>query len=187
MARGEISLNDLAQEIGARTRVSYRLMLRRSDDRWTLQAMMVDAASVSHPPFVYDYGYVAFVGGMTAGSRVSSWLLKLKGRAGGFSFVIPKLQENVFSSRYPSHTRRDIFLSLPQPFSIHRISISGRTNYERDSHPLVKAGCPSFPNLAEAASQLLYGLPHARGNGEPEDVIVRVSHTEAWIELVKYI
>lgn len=185
MARGEISLNDLAQEIGERTRVSYRIMLRRSDDGWTLQAMMVDAASLSHQPFVYDYGYVAFVGGMTAGSRVSSWLLKLKGRAGGFGFAIPKLQENVFSNRHPSHTRRDIFLSLPQPFSIHRISISGRTNYERDNHPLVKAGCPSFPDLAEAATQLLYGLPHTRGNGEPEDIIVRVSHTEAWIELVQ--
>ncbi len=184
MASGELSLNDLAQEIEKRTRVSYRLMLRKSDGGWMLQAMMVDATAHSHPPFVYDYGYVAFVGGMTAGSRVASWLLKLKGRAGGFRFTIPKLQENVFSDRHPSHTRRDIFLSLPQPFSIHRISISGRTNYERDYHPLVKAGCPSFPSLAEAATHLLYGLRHARGNGEPEDIIVRMSHTEAWIELV---
>lgn len=184
MARDNISLKDLAEELGICPHVSYRLMLRRSDDAWTLQAMMVDASAQEHPTFVHNYGHVAFVGGATTGSRVSSWLLKLKGRAKHFSFVIPKLQENVFSDRYPSHTSRDIFLSLPQPFSIHRIHISGRTDNQHDYRPLVKAGCPSFRDLGEAATQLLYGLPHARGNREPDDIIVRMAHTEAWLELV---
>ena len=184
MARDDISLQDLEDEVGAQSRVSYRLMLRRSDDDLVLQAMMVDASAQAHSSFVHDYGHVAFVGGATAGPRVSTWLRKLKGRVVDFSFMIPKLQENVFSDRYPSHTSRDIFLSLPQPFSIHRIHISGRTDYQHDYQPLVKAGCPSFRNLGEAATQLLYGLPHIRGNREPDDIIVRMAHTEAWIELV---
>jgi Putative DNA-binding domain len=184
LARDEITLSDLAEELGERSRVSYRLMLRRSDKTWTLQAMMVDAAGQAHPSFVYDYGHVAFLSGTTTGSRVSKWLLKLKGKVGDFKFVVPKLQENVFSDRYPSHISRDIFLALPQPFSIHRIHISERTEYRHDLQPLVKAECPSFRDLAEAATQLLYGLHHVRGNREPEDIVVRVAHTEAWIELV---
>lgn len=184
MARDEISLNDLAQELGERARVSYRLMLRRTDNTWTLQAMMVDAATQAHTAFVYDYGPVAFVSGATSGSRVSTWLRKLKGKVGDFKFVIPKLQENVFSDRYPSHISRDIFLALPQPFSIHRIHMSARNEYKHDYQPLVKAECPSFLDLGEAATQLLYGLHHVRGNREPENIIVRVAHTEAWIELV---
>jgi hypothetical protein len=184
LARDELSLDDLVRELVERPRVSYRLMLRKRDNVWTLQAMMVDAAAWAHPPFVHDYGHVAFVGGVTAGSRVSSWLLKLKGRAGGFSFVIPKLQENVFSDRYPSHTRRDIFLSLPHPFSINRIYISGKTEYQQEYKPLVRAGHPSFPSLGAASARLLYGLQHEPGNREPDDIIVRVAHTEAWIDLV---
>lgn len=185
MPRDEINISDLARELAERRRVSYRLMLRRSDDTWTLQAMMVDAAAKAHPPLVYDYGHVAFVGGTTAGSRISSWLKKLKGKVGNFSFVIPKLQNNVFSDRYSSHTSRSTFLALPQPFSVHRIFISGHSEYKHDYEPLVKAGCPSFRDLGDAAaSHLLYGLPHVRGNREPDDIIVRVAHIEAWIELV---
>jgi hypothetical protein len=184
LARDELSLDDLVRELGERPRVSYRLMLRKRDNAWTLQAMMVDAAARAHPPFVHDYGHVAFVGGIIVGSRVSSWLLKLKGQAGGFRFVIPKLQENVFSDRYPSNTRRDIFLSIPPPFSIHRIYISGKTEYQHDYRPLVRAGHPSFPSLGAASARLLYGLQHEPGNREPDDIIVRVAHTEAWIELV---
>lgn len=184
MPRDEINISDLAQELAKNQRVSYRLMLRKSDDTWTLAAMMVDAAGQAHPAFVYDYGDVAFLSGKTLGSHVSSWLQRLKGKVGNCHFVIPKLQENVFSNRYPSHTIRDIFLALPQPFSIHQISISGRTEYKRDYEPLVKIGCPSFRDLGEAATQLLYGKHHVRGNREPEDIIVRVAHIEAWIELV---
>jgi Schlafen, AlbA_2 len=127
---------------------------------------------------------VAFVGGMAAGARVASWLLKLKGRAGGFRFVIPRLQEYASSERYPSHTRRDIFLSLPQPFSIYRIYISGKSEYPHDSEPLVKLGHPSFRSLGAASIQLLYGPQQERGNSAPDNIIVRVAHTEAWIELV---
>lgn len=184
LAKDDISLNDLAHELGALARVSYRFMLHKSDAAWMLQAMMIDAAAQAQAPFVHDYGHVAFVGGTAAGSRLSSWLLKLKGKVGDFRFVIPKLQENVFSNRYPSHTSRDISLALPQPFSIHRIHILGRIDYQHDYQPLVKAGCPSFRDLGEAATQLLYGLPHVRGNREPDDIKVRVAHTEAWIELV---
>lgn len=184
MAKGEISIKDLAQELGARSRVSYRLMLRKSDEVWTLQAMMIDASAQPHPTFSYNYGHVAFIGGATAGSRASAWLLNQKGSVGAFRFVIPKLQDNVFTDRYPSHMSRDIFLALPQPFSIHRIFISGKADYRRDYEPLVQAGSPSYRDLSDAATQLLYGIPHVRGNRQPDDIIVRIAHTEAWIELV---
>lgn len=185
MARDNISVGDLARELAARPRVSYRLMLRYAEGRRVLQAMMVDAPAQPQASFVHDYGHVAFVGGAVAGSRVSSWLLRLKGRAGGFGFVIPKLQETAYSHTYPSNTRRDLFLAVPQPFSIHRVSISERASYPHDSEPLVKDGHPAFPSLAAAAYMLMYGLQHEPGQGVPEDIAVRVSHTEAWIELVR--
>lgn len=184
MARDEISLNELAVELDSRTRVGYRLMLRRSSATWTLKAMMADAGAVTTLPFNYNYGDVAFIGGTTGGSRVSSWLRKLKGKANNFRFDIPKLQENVFSDRYPSHTSRDIFFTLPQPYSIHRISISGRADYRHDYQPLVKAECPSFPSLGAAAYKLLYERKYEPGQREPDDIIVRIAHTEAWIDLV---
>lgn len=184
MAKGELSLIQLANDLESRTRVSYRLMLRKADDKWTLQAMIADAGTEAPSKYIYDYGRVAFIGGVTRGVRVSSWLLKLKGKAGNFSFLIPKLQENIFSDRYPSHISRDIFLRLPQPFSLNRIHISGKAQYGHDNDPLVKDGCPSFPTLAAAAEQLLYDRQYESGRGEPEDIIVRIAHTEAWIELV---
>jgi hypothetical protein len=184
LARDDIKLNDLAEELKAHQRVSYRLMLRKSEAAWVLQAMVVDTAREPHPVFVHDYGHVAFVSGMTRGARVAAWLLKRKGKAGTFSFTIPQLQENVFSDWHPSHTSRDLFLALPQPFSIHRVNISGKAQYQHDYRPLVKAGCPSFIDLGEATTQLLYGRPHVRGNSEPDDIIVRVAHREAWIEFV---
>jgi hypothetical protein len=184
LAKGEIRLDDLAQELDRRSRISYRLMLRKSDGGWTLQAMMVDASAHPQLTFTHDYGHVAFLGGATTGARVSSWLLKLKGRLGGFRFVIPKLQDNVFTDRYPSHTSRHSFLTISEPFSIHRVFISGKATYQDDYQPLVKAKSPSFRDLGEAATQLLYGIPHVRGNSQPEEITVRIAHTEAWIELV---
>ena len=165
--------------------MSYRLMLRREEVGWTLQAMMLDTHLNSRTRFVYDYGYVAFVGRTGKGSRVASWLKNRKGRVASFKFAIPQLQENVFSNRYPSHTKREMFLSLLEPYSVHQIHISGRVDYQRDFDPLVKSGCPSFPTLGDAAYKFLYGLQYRSGNREPDDIIVRIAHTEAWLELVQ--
>ena len=177
-----ISIAELISELETRTRVSYGLMLRVSDGAWTLQAMMSDTHLSSRARFVYNYGHVAFLGGTVNGVRLGSWLKNRKGRVAGFNFVIPQLQENIFSDRYPSHTKREMFLSLTEPYSIHRIHISGRVEHSTDFSPLVKAGCPSFPNLREAAYEFLYGLNYQSGNREPDDITVRVAHPEAWLK-----
>jgi hypothetical protein len=67
---------------------------------------MADMDSKLESRFVYDYGEVAFVGGVGKGARLASWLKCLKGRLAGFRFSIPKLQENVYSDRHPSVVSR---------------------------------------------------------------------------------
>jgi hypothetical protein len=136
--------------------------------------------------FVYDYGEVAFIGTSGNGTRLATWLTKLRGQTAGFKFTVPKIHDNVFSYRHPSHTRRDLFLSVPEPFSIHQIHIDARQDNSTDTRPLVKAGCPSFSNLAEAAYSYLYGLEYRTGQREPDDIIVRLVHVGAWLELLEF-
>jgi hypothetical protein len=110
----------------------------------------------------------------------------MRGKGGfrGFQFVMPKLQPQIHSQRYPSHVQRNIWLSIPQPFSLHIISIAERDDRQSDSSPLVKGGCPSFRNVAAAAGELLYDERASDGRREPGDIQVRVAHSEAMIERV---
>ena len=85
-----ITLDDLRTDLGSEARVRCRLMLRKSEQDWKLQAMMADAPAAALLPFSYDYGNIAFIGGTIKGSRLASWLLRLKGGMGHFRFVIPK-------------------------------------------------------------------------------------------------
>lgn len=146
--------------------------------------MMADAPTASLPPFSYDYGHIAFMGRTIKGSRLASWLLRLKGRMGQFRFVIPKLHDNVNSNRYPSHLRGDFWLSIPQPFSLHRIGIKESDQRPNDHSPLVKDGCPSFRNISAAAASLMYGEPASSRELEPNEIHIRIAHREAWMEQV---
>src|SRR5260221_4310737 len=121
-----ISLHDFRSELGRQVRVYCRLMLRKSEQHWKLQAMMADAPAAFVPTFSYDYGRIAFIGGTIKGSRLASWIVRLKGGMSHFRFGIPKLQDNVHSNRYPSHVRQNIWLSIPQPFSLYEINIMER-------------------------------------------------------------
>ena len=179
-----ITLHDLRSELGRQARVYCRLMLRKSEQGWKLQALMAHAPAASLPLFSYDYGHIAFIGGTIKGSRLASWLLKLKGGMGHFRFVIPKLHDNVNSHRYPSHVRGDIWLSIPQPFSLHTISIMESDQRPNDYSPLVKDGCPSFQNISAAAASLIYGEPASSRQLEPNEIHIRIVHREAWMEQV---
>src|SRR6266404_4953918 len=142
-----IKLHDFRSDLDRHARVYCRLMLRKSEQNWKLQAMMADAPAVSSAAFSYDYGDTAFVGGTIKGSRLASWLLRRKGGMRRFHFAIPTLHENVNCQRYPSHVPRNIWLSIPQPFSLHTISFMERNQRQNDYSLLVKEGCPSYRNV----------------------------------------
>ncbi len=80
MAGEEISLNELAAEFETRTRVSYRLMLRRTDRIWTLQSMMIDVrvAPTVHVRREQAHTNQTWINekaaGVTAGGLRSIWL-----------------------------------------------------------------------------------------------------------------
>jgi hypothetical protein len=160
-------------------------MLRRSDGRWKLQAMMADLPSLRFSPFSYDYGHTAFVSGTLKGSRLASWLLRGKGTFRRYRFVISKLQPQVHSLTYPSHVQRSIWLRIPTPFSIHTINILEREHRSNDNSPLVKEGLPSFRNIVSAGGELIYGDKSTSSQREPDEIIIRISHNEAMIEQVR--
>jgi hypothetical protein len=68
LARDNINIEQFIVELEQQARLSYRLMLRRVDTTWTLQAMMADMDSKLESRFVYDYGEVAFIGGVGKGA-----------------------------------------------------------------------------------------------------------------------
>ena len=177
-------LHDLASRLKSEARVSCRLMLRKSDRHWKLQGMMVDAPAVASSEFSYDYDHTAFVGGTIKGSRLASWLLRGKAGFRNFHFAIPKLQERINSQRYPSRVQRNIWLSIPQPFSLHTINIMERNDRQSAHSPLVNEGCPSFRNIAAAAANLIYGEKASTGQREPDEIHIRIAHPEAMIEQV---
>ena len=180
-----INLSDLAEQLTLEERLSCRLMLRKSDSGWILQAMMVETPGRSSSAFSYDYGHIAFVAGTLKGSRFASWLLRNKASFRGFHFLIPKLQPQINSLRYPSHVQRNIWLSVPEPFSLHTINIMERDNRQTNNSPLVAEGSPSFRNIAAAARELLYGDDNINtGLSEPDEIHIRIVHTEAMIEQV---
>lgn len=185
METGTIKLDDIRSDLDRQARVNCRLMLRKSEQNWKLQAMIADAPAVSSAAFSYDYGHIAFVGGTVKGSRLASWLLRRKGGIRHFHFVIPKLQENINWQRYPSHVSRNVWLRIPQPFSLHTISITERDQRQHDSSLLVKESCPSFRNVAAAATELMYGELASSRQIEPDEIQVRIAHREAWIEQVQ--
>jgi Putative DNA-binding domain len=178
------TLSDLAEQLTLEERLTCRLMLRKSDRGWVLQAMMAETPGRSSPAFSYDYGHTAFVAGTLKGSRLASWLARNKAGFRGFPFLIPKLQPQVNSLRYPSHVQRNIWLSVPEPFSLHTINIMEHDNRQTNNSPLVAEGSPSFRNIAMAAGELLYGDNVNTGRSEPDEIHVRIVHTEAMIEQV---
>ena len=180
-----INLNDLAKQLTLEERLSCRLMLRKSDRGWILQAMMVETPRRSFYAFSYDYGHTAFVAGTLEGSRLASWLVHNKAGFRGFHFLIPKLQPQVNCLRYPSHVQRNIWLSVPEPFSLHTINIMEHDNRQTNNSPLVAEGSPSFRNIAAAAGELLYGDDNVNaGRSEPDEIHVRIVHSDAMIEQV---
>ena len=66
-----IKIEELVSDIKQEPRLNYRLMLRRSDGKWLIRAMVADMHPSSSARFVYDYGEVAFIGtfGKEPGSR----------------------------------------------------------------------------------------------------------------------
>lgn len=164
------------------------MVLARTEAGWLLENMLADvdpferkAAPWEH----YDYGEVAFVSAVVTGKRFSAWLSKLKGRAKGYEFRIPKLQPRVNSERCASRSSlRQLYL-LPYPFTLFPVDFENRYDGERrsDFTPLVKDGLPSFPNLGTAQHRLIYDLDRPRGTDIPRgQIMIRLSHPDAWIE-----
>jgi hypothetical protein len=186
MGNSITKIEKLISEVERQPRLNYRLMLRLLDGKWLLQAMVADMHASSSDRFVHDYGEVAFIGTFGKGTRLAKWLRNLRGQTAGFKFMIPKLQDNAVSDRFPSHTRPDLFLGVREPFSLHRIGVPGRQENAMNNEPLVKAGCPSFSNLAEAAYSYLYHLQYRTGQREPDDIIIRLVPMGAWLELLEF-
>jgi hypothetical protein len=164
------------------------MVLARTEAGWLLENMLADvdpferkAASWGH----YDYGEVAFVSAVVTGKRFSAWLSKLKGKAQGYEFRIPKLQPRVNSERYTSRSSlRQLYL-LPYPFTLFPVDFENRYDGERrsDFTPLVKDGLPSFPNFGTAMYRLLYDLDRPRGTEiHRGQIMICLSHPDAWIE-----
>lgn len=134
-----------------------------------------------------DHGEVAFVSAIVTGKRFNAWLSKLKGKAQGYEFRIPKPQPRINSERYTSRLSfRQLYL-LPYPFTLFSVEFEDRNDGERRSNftPLVKDGPPSFPNFGTAVYRLLYDLDRPRGTDIPHNqIMIRMSHPEAWIEEV---
>ena len=164
------------------------MVLAKNADGWLLESMLADvdpferkAPSWEH----YDYGEAAFVSAIVTGEQFGAWLSELKGEARGYEFQIPSLQPRVNSERYTSRSNiRQLYL-LPYPFTLFPVEFENRSGGERrsDFTPLVKDGLPSFPNFGTAQYRLLYDLDRPRGTEIPRgQIMIRVSHPEAWIE-----
>ena len=179
-----ITLADLVSDMMVKNTAFFRLALRQVDGVWILQTAIIDI--VSQTPritwSVYDYGQVAFIAGKGLGVRVASWLKTLKGKALGYHFQIPKLQEQIYGNRYPSYSLHGGVYSLRHPYTLYQISLSGKVEHPKDTGLLIAENCPSFPSFEAAAYRLLYDREYQPGQVSPEDIIIRMAHHEAWIE-----
>jgi hypothetical protein len=108
-------IEELVHDIEQLPRLNYRLMLRRSDGKWLLQAMVADMHASASAPFVYNYGEVAFIGTFGNGTRPSDMANKKKGADSWFQ---------IHSSK---NTWQCLQLSPPEPHSAGFISQRSRT------------------------------------------------------------
>lgn len=187
MEDGQIELLGLISELRELDSLACRICLMRDGDGWSLRNMIVDAVPEGKQASwsLYEYGRDCFVNEVVSGEQLSSWLTSLTAEAKGRRFRIPELQTEVRWTRYTSHARNTGIYGIPLPHTLYQLRSSVHRDRERRDAftPLVKDGCPSFPNYEAAAFRFLYDLEYRPGNQVPDDVIViRLAHTEAWIE-----
>jgi schlafen family protein len=110
------------------------------------------------------------------------------GELQGIRFEIPEISGQASTTRIPSRMRlRSVYdLTLPHD----RYIVKAKTRRERpqwDSRPLVRHGCPSFPNVISAAYWFLYGAVYQPGQSLPDDdIVMRIPRPEAWIDKVTF-
>lgn len=187
------SLTEFIDYVGSLPTVSTRLLLTRagSEEGWIMRAaafkVAPDVPAVGWT--LYDYGPVAFIAQSLAGAEISMWFFERKGEVAGLYFEVPELQEQVRAERFPSHAKYRGYDGLWQPHTYYELYPNpNRFEPPRESNPLIQDGCPSFPSLSEAVYQLLFDLELGRGSerGFPSPpFVLRVAHTEAWIERVE--
>jgi hypothetical protein len=189
-----LSLTEFANYIGSLAEVSTRLLLTKAESgggSWVVRAAALKV--VPDMPAVdwtlYDYGPIAFVADSVSGAEIAKWFVERKGEIAGLHFEVPEPQEQVRAERLPSHARYRGFDGLWQPHTYYELyPKADRFEPPRERDPLIQEGCPSFPSLSEAVYNLLFDLELDRGSDRSfpsPPFVLRVAHTEAWIERVE--
>jgi schlafen family protein len=189
MQNGQLQLTELIKEIEKYKEVSYRIVLKRTEETFVLLMALVDI----HPELPVqnwsraDYGRFVFLAGRVSGADLGQWIDGCRGQAGGETFGVPEMSSTASQDRIPSHARYGGVMRLPLPHTRYQISRSNSSFRESDSEFLIGDNCPSFFNLDEAICRLLYDTEWLRGQQEVRDPlwIIRVAHPEAWIERLK--
>jgi hypothetical protein len=193
---GNINLSELASKLETAPTMFFRMALKNTDGQWLLHTLMLDVlpeeAGEQWSSFTYDYGRVAFLGGIVTGREASDWLQSQSGQVSSsgeiptlYSFHTPQWFNNANWRKYRSYQPYDLTV-LSWPYTRYEVSAQNAQNFQgSDTDLLVSEGCPFFPNLQLALAQLVYGVKdweNSQNLSSGERIVVRIAQTEAWIQ-----
>lgn len=189
MESNQIKLEDVLAELQAVPELACRLFLRREDQDCQLITMIANGPAPGQKSVagLYDYGKALFINDRVPTDRFCAWNEQGRGELQGISFSIPQLREQVERTRLTSHFRMNSIFDLPLPHVRYVVNSASSVEKPRpDSSPLIRQGCPSFPDLVSAAYFFLYGKTRLPGEElHHQDIVIRVPQSEAWIERLR--
>jgi hypothetical protein len=210
MKTGQIRWSSVLDEIAKIPRLHCRLALYRdpsNDKSWRLYKLFISTMieTTVDNPAVVTYGSVAFVNVTTKGQQVYKWLKpgSVKNEelppamkvAPGVQVSFPDVRDQINWMRCSSYRNyvgqdRGLPYSSQYPHSIYHAEYHNTPDLTLQrvislTEPLVKTGCPAFPDYSTALFHFLYDAQHLVGQDiSGPNIIVRILHTDAWIDQV---
>jgi hypothetical protein len=102
-------------------------------------------------------------------------------------FIIPPIQPNIHTNKFPSHTT-SYWLESIYPFSTYELNFSERDVRLDEFSPLISNIFPSFPNLKAATLYYLFDkfheIKYESGNPFSNNLRIQISQKDCWIDTV---
>ncbi len=187
MQSGQLQLTELIEKIQRHNEASYRIVLKKAEETYLLLTALVDIFPESPAPdwSLADYGRYVFLAGKTSGNDLCQWIHEQRGQSGDYVFSIPDMFPTANWNWIPSHTCYGGVTTLPIPHTRYELSSPTSPVRENGSAFLIGENCPSFSNFDMAVFRFLYDAEWQPGQGVGMLWLIRVAHTDAWIERLK--
>lgn len=188
MSRDEINISDVFQILSVEKWLNFRALVFKTEETWKIHtAYLENSFQLHNTKGFLDYGEVGFILQRVSGNKIVDWLQSNLIKIKDTEYIIPPIQPNIHTNKFPSHTT-GYWLESIYPFSTYELNFSERDVRLDEFNPLISNRFPSFPNLKAATFYYLFDKFHDKryesGNPLSNNLRLQISQKDCWIDKV---